>query len=69
MGVLQRKDLMVKKFLNPFRTGDKKSMMFIWHFVFIALHFAGYGVSGFPSISTTITIPTFNARRKGLGAG
>jgi len=32
--------------------------------VFIALHFAGYGVIGFPSIDITITIPTFNARRK-----
>jgi len=39
--------------------------MFIWHFVFIALHSAGYGVSGFPTISSTITIPIFNARRKG----
>jgi len=65
MGVIQRKDLMIKEFLDTFRAGDKKSMMFIWHFVFITLHFASYGVSSFPSISTTITIPTFNARRKG----
>jgi len=64
MGVIQRKDLMVKEFFDTFRAGGKKSMMFIWHFVFIALHFAGYGVIGFPSIDITITIPTFNARRK-----